>query len=175
MEKILDKITRAAMLLSTVLFGLVMVAVVINVVGRSFFNLPLKPTMEIVQYGMLTAVALAASRTTLLKRHIAVTILIDKFPFRVKSVLQAIEWLICAGAFVVLAVSYFNKISVAVAMNKVTDLLKIPHSLLYAIMAVLMLLTALIFLFQMVESIMDTARGHEKENKLAEAGENNDE
>ena len=158
MEKILKCITNIAMGIASALFVIVLLFIIANVLGRRVFDVPLKPTMEIVQYGMLTAVCLALSKTTLLKRHIAVTVLLDKFPRKVRDVIQAIEWLGCAIVFGVLSYSFVARIKTAIAMGKKTDLLKIPYQYLYLIMTILIAISALIFLYLAVQAVIDICR-----------------
>ena len=158
MEKILKCITNVAMAIASALFIIVLLFVIANVLGRRVFDIPLKPTMEIVQYGMLTAVCLALSKTTLLKRHIAVTVLLDKFPRKVRDIIQAIEWLCCACVFGVLSYSFVDRIKTAIAMGKKTDLLKIPYQYLYLIMTILIAISALIFLYLAVQAVVDICK-----------------
>jgi TRAP-type C4-dicarboxylate transport system permease small subunit len=112
--------------ISAVLFAIIVLIVLANIVGRTLFNAPVKGTVELVQYGVMLCAGFVMCRSSLENKHIVVSVIIDKFSYRLHHFFVTIGKLIGAFAFGALAFLNFKNISVAIAVNKVTDSFRAP-------------------------------------------------
>lgn len=78
------------------IIAILVIAVVLNVISRQL-GYPLFGITELVQYGTLAAISLAAANTTYLRSHPSVGILVDAFGVRGKAIASIITDLISAA------------------------------------------------------------------------------
>lgn len=89
-EKTTHLIARWLNWLAALAIVVVMVIVCINVFAREIFGSPLKGTVDIVSLLGVLVIGGAISYTQVLKGHIRITLLIDKFPKKVRSILTCL-------------------------------------------------------------------------------------
>ena len=128
---------------------LMVVVIVINVVGRYLFKLPLQGTVEIVELALVVTVVFAFAYTEVENAHVTMDEVVARFPRRVRAVLirimyfaAALFFLIMGWRTVVLSISY------ARPLMRVTDVLKIPIAPLIFIVAVGAVLFGLVLLIK---------------------------
>lgn len=153
MKKKLDRMTTFLINISSVILILIAAVMVINIILRSTINYSIGGTMEIVQYGMLICIVLALSRTGFLNRHIAVTVLVDTFPKKLKAAFQAVTFLISAFAFGCLVYFAAKAIPTTYTDGLLTDIYRLPYYLVYVVLALGMLSATLMFIYQIYNSL----------------------
>jgi len=148
LNKVIDKITYVFTIISCVVFSIVILIVCANIIGRAAFNRPINGTIELVQYGALFCAGMVICRTGFEDRHIVVSVLIDKYPKRVRALTIAVGKLISAAVFGVLAYLYILRIPEAISSGKVTDSFRFPFEYVYGMMVLCFATGALVFLYQ---------------------------
>lgn len=154
MKKIIDISTNVLSYASCAIIVIVVVAALINVIGRAFFNSSLKGTAEIVQYGTMLSVALAISRTGFLHRHVIVNIFSRKFPRVAQKVISVITYIAATVIFGGIAQLYFGRVLYYIEKVRLTDTLKVHYSVLNFILMIGFGLAALEFLYEAVISVI---------------------
>jgi len=148
LHKALDRITSVFAEISGSLFGIVVIVVIVNIIGRSFFNTPVRGAIEIVQLGVLLCAGIVLSRTGFDNRHIAVTFFVEKLPTRGKAVTVALGKLICTAVFGVISFLFVLEIPKAIQLNKLTDTFRFPFEYLYIVLMVSFTMATIIFAYQ---------------------------
>jgi TRAP-type C4-dicarboxylate transport system permease small subunit len=62
----------------------------IDVIGRYFFNSPIPGSLELVEYMMAVIVPLSIAYCALLKAHVSVDLIVDRFPAKIRRGLRLI-------------------------------------------------------------------------------------
>ncbi|NLM21397.1 MAG: hypothetical protein GX207_06585, partial [Peptococcaceae bacterium] len=62
-NKIIDKVTFVFTIVSAFLFAIIVLIVLANIIGRSFFHMPIKGTVEIIQYGVMFCAGIVMCRS----------------------------------------------------------------------------------------------------------------
>ncbi|MEA4954519.1 MAG: TRAP transporter small permease [Pseudoflavonifractor sp.] len=96
-RKVISTIYKYTEYIGCAIIALLAFLVVLNVITRRFFSLPIFGITEIVQYGTLAAISLAAANTTYLRNHPSVSILVDLLKPKAKSLTCAVTELISMG------------------------------------------------------------------------------
>jgi TRAP-type C4-dicarboxylate transport system permease small subunit len=96
-KKVIGVIFQYAEYIGCAIVSLLAFLVVLNIFTRRFLGMPIFGITEIVQYGTLAAISLAAANTTYLRNHPCVSILVDSFGPRAKSLTYAATELISTG------------------------------------------------------------------------------
>jgi TRAP-type C4-dicarboxylate transport system permease small subunit len=104
------------------LFFLMMLTVV-HVMGRSFFNSPVKGAIEISAYVLLLIVALGWASAVLGQGHIKVDLVVNRLPKRAQFIITNITLIL---SFVALALATWASGIAAMGDPRYTSVLKIP-------------------------------------------------
>jgi len=158
-NKVIDKVTTAFTIISASIFAIIVFIVIANIIGRSFFQMPIKGTVEIIQYGVMFCAGIVMCRSGYEERHISVNLLIDKYPLRLRAAFIAFGKLLGTVAFGTLAVIYAQNVPEAMASGKVTETFRLPFEFIYIIMAVCFAAGALIFFYQFCVAMGTVIRG----------------
>ncbi|MDR2486931.1 MAG: TRAP transporter small permease [Clostridiales Family XIII bacterium] len=164
----MDRVTLVMTAVSAGMFFLIVLLVLVNIVGRSFFNSPVKGTVEMVQYGVMLCAGFVMCRSGLEGRHIVVSVLIDRFPVRLHELFVALGRLVGLAAFAMLAWLNYTKVPDAIASGKVTDAFRAPFQYIYLAMSVCFAIGALVFFYQFCESLVGIAHGRRTDRADAE-------
>lgn len=148
-----DKTSVIMVRIATVFMCLVCLAIILNIVGRAF-NSPIQGTMEIIQYGMLVAVAFGLCRTGFLDRHIFVPVLLNVFQKKVAACIRCFTLVVTACIFGYLVYHFLNELPDVSASGHVTDIYKISFVVVYLILDFGMLVAAIMFLYQAVYALL---------------------
>ena len=96
-RKILDKIERIIMFISTILMGIIVVVLFYAVVMRYVFHRPPSWSMELGRYLFLWMVILTAVLVTREKSHIQITFLVNMLPSKLRFIWMNINRLLMIG------------------------------------------------------------------------------
>lgn len=149
MKKAVDKTTNFLMIIGCVIFGVVILVLIANILGRKIFNYPIKGATELIQYGIMLSVGLVVARTGFEGRHIFVPIIIDKFG-RVGRQIFIIFGAICGTCtFAVLGYLFLSEIpTFLTGASRTTEAWLIPYYVIYAIMGIGFVIATLEYLFE---------------------------
>lgn len=116
---------------------LMVVVIVINVVGRYLFRLPLEGTVEIVELALVVTVVFAFAYTEVENGHVTMDEVVARFPRRVRTILMRIMYFAAAAFFFIMGWrTVALSISYAIPEMRVTDVLQIPIAPLIFIVAI---------------------------------------
>jgi len=131
-----------------------------DVVGRYFFNSPIKGTWELIGFFLICAGTWGLGYCQMEKAHISVTIILDRFPDRVKAIILSITYLIGLAAFSVicwrmflLSYKYFT-----MARGNVSDTLELPTAPFMLVLSIGAGLIALVLVVDFIRSITNVVR-----------------
>ena len=125
-EKTIILIARWLNWLSALAVVVVMLIVCANVFAREIFESPLKGTVDIVSLLGVLVIGGAIAYTQVLKGHIRITLLIDKFPNKVRSTLTG---LVDLTGIILFGILSWQTILFAIGTYKngeLSEVLKIP-------------------------------------------------
>ena len=106
-EKVIHPASKAINYAGMAAISFVMMLVVVEVISRKAFSQPVLGAYELVEFGMVTMVVLAFAYTQMLKGHIDVELIVEKFPLRMQAILETFTNLICLGFWGVIAYQAF--------------------------------------------------------------------
>ena len=95
---------------------LMVVVIVINVVGRYLFRLPLEGTVEIVELALVVTVVFAFAYTEVENGHVTMDEVVARFPRRVRTILMRIMYFAAAAFFFI--ISWVSLTSSRVALGR---------------------------------------------------------
>ncbi len=131
--------------------AIVILIVLYNVISRGIFDSPYAKAYEVVQYGALGCVLLGLTRTTYNRGHIQVSLLIDKFHWRVRDFFNGCGRLLNGAIYLFAAYLFIKDMPVKAAQRKVTDLFRIPMQWIDLLFVIFLTIAALIFFWQAIE------------------------
>ncbi len=173
LAKIIDVSSRYLCYVACVVLCIMLLAVVVNVLGRRLFNFTISGIIELVQYGMLLVMSLVMYRTTFAGGHVAVGVITDKLPKSVNKGI-AVFAMLCAAALMAVA-SYvcFKYVPVNKASGLTTDYYKVPYWVVYLVTGIGLGLPALTFIYNAATVLWPVQGGEAEkgETKELEAGE----
>lgn len=150
-DRILDKVTEVLCIIGAVGISIVILIVLYNVIARGIFERPYAKAYEVVQYGALACVLLGLTRTTYNRGHIQVSLLIDKFPWRLRDFFNGLGKLLNGCIYLFAAYLFVKDVPVKIAQRKVTDLFRIPMQYIDWLFVIFLTIAALIFIWQTIE------------------------
>lgn len=129
-----------------------MIIVCINVIGRAFFQSPLKGTVDIT--GLLGAFIIAGAipYTQVLKGHIRIGLLVERLPYRVRYITESLIHLIGFALFAVISWQTILFSRSTFEIGELSEVMKIPLGPVAAFVAVGCIALALVLLIDTVEA-----------------------
>ena len=98
MNMIVRKVYAIANGIAGIILAILVVLLVLNIIGR-FINYPISGSYEGVQYGFALMVAFVIGYTTLLDKNINIDLLFNKYPQKIKVLLDAVNYLLGISIF----------------------------------------------------------------------------
>ncbi|WP_158734770.1 TRAP transporter small permease [Alteribacillus sp. YIM 98480] len=96
LEKMVNVLSLVLHHISNVILCIVTFLITFDVIGRFFFNQPIKGAFELTELGSAILVFFTFAITHKYKEHIAIGFAVDKLPHRIRHVMEGcIEWFIC--------------------------------------------------------------------------------
>jgi TRAP-type C4-dicarboxylate transport system permease small subunit len=162
---ILNRLDRYLILLTKVLFwiagaGLVgmLLIIVADVLGIKIFSHPVPGGIEIVSFLAVIAIAFAVALTQVMRGHVAVDFIVEKFPRRAKLVIDAITIFFSVCLFAAMAWYSFKYAGKLKDTGEVSMTQKIPFYPFVYGMAVCFVVTFLVLVRDLVKSIAKAAK-----------------
>jgi TRAP-type transport system small permease protein len=127
---ILESASKVMALIAAAVLFIMMLVTVGDVIGRYFFRTPIKGTWEIVGLSLIFAATWGFAYCQLKKQHINVTIILERFPPRVRAVLTVtslvfglVGFSIICWRMILQAQKYF-----LMTRGNTTDTLNLPYA-----------------------------------------------
>jgi TRAP-type C4-dicarboxylate transport system permease small subunit len=152
-EKIIYSVARWLNWLSGAALIAVMIIVCLNVIGRGFFERPLKGTVDITSLLGAVIIACAIANTQVLKGHIRIGLIVERLPTRLKYILESLVNLI---GFVLFSLISWQTILFAKAtfeIGELSEVIKIPLGPFASIVAIGCTALTLILLIDLIKSL----------------------
>lgn len=159
-ESGLYSVSRVAAVIAAIVLALMMLLTVVDVVGRYFFNSPIKGTWEMVGLLLICAGTWGLGYCQMQKGHISISIILQRFSPRGQAILQGITYLIGLAAFSLICWRVFlmAKRYFLVAKGNVTDTLGIPVAPFMLMLSIGAGIMALILIIDLVRTFAEVAR-----------------
>ena len=162
-SRFIDIITRISGVMAAIgaiIFGGMMIITVVDVVGRKFFLHPLQGAVEIIGLTLVIGGTFGLGYTQLIRMHIRINIITDKFPAKVQSGLWAFLCLISMVSSGLIAWKAFLKVHdlYTTVLGSKTDILALPLWPIIAAMGFGFAWAAFIFLIDLVRSIREVVK-----------------
>lgn len=159
LRNITEKLSKLLNSIALVLLFFTAAITVINVISRAAFNAPIFGVTELVQYGVLAAVALAAPFGTLNHCHPTVDILVDALPVKVRNGFRVFTNVMTMVFFGVFAVKLWPFLIDMIHSHRVTESLFIPYWIINAFIELCMISVFIVELILCVEHIYLLSKG----------------
>lgn len=148
--KVLEKANRVLIAFSQVATAAAMVLITVDVLLRLIFNAPILGTYEICQFLLLIILYGSFAYIQSTKQHVIVTLLVDKFPPAIRSIVLGVGYVFTTAFAFIWAYGAFNQGIVFIGAGNETALLHIPHAPFYFFEAVCMFFFGLTLLVDTV-------------------------
>lgn len=162
LDRFIDVFSAILCKIAAVILCIMLLAVVVNVVGRRLFHFTIGGIIELVQYGMLTVMCLIMIRTTYSGGHVAVSVLTEKLPKSVSKVIAVLALLFAAALVGIAAYVSFKYVPINYASRLTTDYYHIPFYLVYLAVGLGLGSSALTFVYNAV-TVIFPVHGTDKE------------
>jgi len=131
------RILKTLGFIGCLLIGIMPLVVIANIVGRFFFEHPLKGTLEIVELSMLVLAFFAIPYTAGKRGHVSVSLIVSRFPGRLRELVRRAGFFL--SALIIGIITYqtiVNTIYYFKNPYETTPILYIPLAPLRLIMAI---------------------------------------
>lgn len=128
-------------------------------IGARFFWKPVPGTFEIMGYFGAVCAAFALGYTQTFRGHIAVDVLINRFPRKLRYGLNLLNHFICCGFFVMVTVQVIRKASTIRISGEVSETLHMIYYPFTYLVALGCAVLALVFLTDMMAILLKLERG----------------
>jgi TRAP-type C4-dicarboxylate transport system permease small subunit len=131
-----------------------------DVVGRYFFNRPIKGTWELIGLLLVCAGTWGLGYCQMKKAHISITVLLNRFPHKVQVIVSSLTYFIGLAGFSLICWQMFllAKRYFLLTRGNITDTLGVPYSPFMLALSVGIGMGALMLLIDIVNSIAEVIR-----------------
>jgi TRAP-type C4-dicarboxylate transport system permease small subunit len=150
---IVKRIAGVLSILSFVGFFFIMAITACDIIIRYVTGDSILGVYEIVERVMICAVFASFAYTQTEHAHVQITLIAAKYPERLKFIMLALNYLLCAIASVFVAYAAARQAGVALNSNYTTGILHIPLYPFYWVEVVSMIVLCIAFLFDMANSL----------------------
>jgi len=159
-ESGLYSISRVAAVIAAIVLALMMLVTVVDVVGRYFFNSPLKGTWEMVGLLLICAGTWGLGYCQMQRGHISISIILQRFSRRSQAAIRGFTYLIGLAAFSLICWRVFlmAKRYLFIVKGNVSDTLGIPYVPFMIMLSIGAGLMALILIIDLVRTFAEVAR-----------------
>jgi len=159
-ESVIYSINRVTAVIAAVVLAGMMLLTVGDVVGRYFFNNPIKGTWELIGFLLICAGTWGLGYCQMERGHISVNIILNRFSQRVQAIILSFTYLIGLAAFSIvcwrmfmLSYKYFT-----MPRGNVSDTLELPLAPFMLILSIGAGLIALVLIIDLIRSLAKVVR-----------------
>lgn len=149
---------RLLAIVAGIMILFMMVVTTIDVIGRDVFNVPLFGAFEMTEILMGLVIFAGMPLTTAAREHITVNLLENVVSSRVRCVQAGIGDVLCAVVGAVMAWRVYWRGMALIDAHETTMMLGIGRGYIAIVMAVLLALTALVFLYSAFRALEGAAK-----------------
>jgi TRAP-type transport system small permease protein len=159
-NRMLWRISQGMAGVGAAMYGVMMLVSVIDVGGRYFFKHPLLGATELVGLMLVVGGTWGMAYCQVLKMHIRIDLVYNKFPALVQSILWAISCLVCLTTAALIAWQGFFKAGqyYITELGTRTDILGIPLWPFIALMAIGFSWLGFVFLIELIKTIIGAVK-----------------
>lgn len=154
MSKVFERVTLFLSRISSVLLWIIVFLVAFNIVSRKLFTITISGIVEIVQYGMLTVMALSMAHVTLTGGHVSVSIATSKLPKSVQTIIEFVTLMLSAALVSMACYVCFTNIFRMMASGLTTERYKIPMYIVYMVMCFGLATSVITFVFNAFSALL---------------------
>jgi TRAP-type C4-dicarboxylate transport system permease small subunit len=151
---VVAKICRVFTLISMVALFIMMLLMICDVIGRTFFSSPIIGGYELVENLLLIVVVLAYAQAQISKRHIKVDIVTDMMPRKLKEYTELITLIICLAIVGFSSWQQIPAIQSVKAASTATMALKIPQWPLNVVVFIGLFMFSIVLIIDIVNQIL---------------------
>jgi TRAP-type C4-dicarboxylate transport system permease small subunit len=152
-ERITGSVLKIIHYFGMVFTLLMMVLTTVHALGRYIFGLPVPGLVELSSYMLVTMIFLTAPYTEMVKGHIAIGVLVDRFSKRTQAIIDIFIYLICLAVSVIAGWQTFIRGFFIMEEKQVSTILSIPNAPFIFIVAIGWLLFSVAIMIHLVNSI----------------------
>ena len=152
-ERITDVALKTLHYVGMVFALSMMMLTTVHAVGRYIFGLPVPGLVELSSYMMVTMIFLTAPYTALVKGHIAIGVIVDRFSERTQAIIDIFIYLLCLVVSVIAAWQTFVRGFYIMEEKQVSTILSIPNAPFIFIVAIGWSMFSVAILIHLVNSI----------------------
>ena len=130
-----------------------MFIVCINVIGRGFFQRPLKGTVDIASLLGGFIIAGAIAYTQVLKGHIRIELFVDRLPSRLKYIINSFIDLIGFALFAIISWQTILFANMTFEIGELSEVLKIPLTPVAWMVSIGCIALSLVLLFDLIKAL----------------------
>lgn len=134
--------------------ALMMTLTVVHVVGRYAFNSPVPGFIELSSFMLLIAIFFAGAHTMVVKGHIDIGMLTERFPERTQAIIGSVTYFLCLMFTILAAWQSFVRGTYLMSPALTTSILKIPISPFMYIIGIGWALLGLAILTQLIDFVI---------------------
>ncbi len=159
-ERGLKSISTGLAMIAAIVLAAMMLLTVADVVGRYFFNHPIKGTWELVGLLLVCAGTWGLGYCQMEKAHISITILLERFSKRVKLMINIMATFLGLVGFSLISWQMFllAKKYFLLPRGNVTDTLELPYSPFMLSLSISAGMMALMLLANLIRSLAEVRR-----------------
>jgi TRAP-type C4-dicarboxylate transport system permease small subunit len=155
--KVVDPIVRWVNYAGVTILAMMMVLTVADVTLRYFFNKPILGSYELTEFMMTLLAAFTIGYAAILKAHVNVDLVYTRLPERVQGIISIFTNLVCVVFFGLMFWRNIYQSSVLRQAHAMSPALSIPEFPFIFILGIGFGIIALVFLLQLLESIVKAA------------------
>ncbi|MFH1487800.1 MAG: TRAP transporter small permease [Pseudomonadota bacterium] len=156
-EKIVNLLARWLNWLGAAALIASMFVVCINVVGRGFFQRPLKGTVDIASLLGAFIIAGAVAYTQVLKGHIRIGLFVERLPSRLRYFVESLMSLISFALFAIISWQTILFANMTYEIGELSEVMKIPLTPVAWMVSVGCIAITLVLLFDLIKALSKAA------------------
>lgn len=153
-KRLVTAVLRRAHYGAVAFLALMMILTVVHVVGRYAFNSPIPGFLELSSFMLILAIFFAGAHTMVVKGHIDIGMLVERFPVRTQAIVGSIVYLLCLMFTVLAAWQSFVRGTYLLNPALTTSILHIPVSPFMYIIGIGWALLGLAVLMQLIDFVL---------------------
>lgn len=156
----LQGVSRIMAIIAAIVLAIMMLLTVADVIGRYFFNSPIKGTWEVIGLLLVCAGTWGLAYCQVKKSHIKVTVFMQRSSRRVQAIIRSVAYLVGLIGFSLLSWRVFvmAKKYLFLPRGNVTDTLDIPYAPFMFTLSIGAGIMALVLVVDLVRSLAEVVR-----------------
>ena len=163
--KVVDKLSEILADCSGIIIFVMMLFMTLDVVLRYVFNSPVRGDYELIELAMVVLVFFAIPHTQTVKGHVAVDIITNFMPRKIRDILEIVSYLIASVLMFFVCRANYLQIFKVQGNGQTTGTLHIACYPFYAIVFVCLCIYMLIMVVDVIRALMDLFSSNKKEEE----------